>query len=509
MTNKRGFNLIDDPWIPLGDGNVSISEALLDAHTLPGWPDGDPGLAAAVMRTLTVFAYRVTGMDQPMGRSSFALEQRRLLDEGRFDAGAVARYIDRHRDRFWLIGAPLNAPPFAQDRSLQVSKRDPVSKAVTAWASGHNPVLGPHADTDSLDAATAAQRLVVLRYYSAGGTHTPHPNKPGRGRAHLKDAALRGTMSLHPHAETLARTLMGHLVPLPHDAPDFGAPFWESPPVADPLAGHQGQAGLLEQLAARQDKTMLLHHNEADGIRGFTIAEGPGSASDLSSTDPYLLYDENMLPRKPHLGRDFWREAEALLNQTDDGRANLSAEILKWASSHADEQRIYEPSEFSWAVVSHLGHQSVERLWTLSSAPHLLALFAPDASLRARRFLNEASSAEGMMTKQTKELIKKVQAPTSKRKTERRRIYEQATCETARAEFWTRSEPDFWTAALSSMTSDEQTRRLRSHALAGYDTATAAMARDQRSLLFVEECRRWIAAWPRAQRSARPNKEAP
>ena len=504
MTSERGLNLIDDPWIPMGGGDVSISEALLDAHTLPGWPDGDPCLAAAVMRTLAVFAYRVTGMDQPMRRSRFALEQRRRLDEGRFDAGAVASYIDRHRDRFWLVGAPLDAPPFAQDLSLQVLEPHPVSKAVTAWASGHNPVLGPHADTDSLDAATAAQRLVVLRYYSAGGTNTPHPNKPGRGRAYLENAALRGTMSLHPHAETLARTLMGHLVPLPHDAPGFGAPFWESPPVADPLAGHQGQAGLLEQLAARQDKTMLLHHNDVDGIHGFTIAEGPGSARELSCTDPYLLYDEDMSPRKPRRGRDFWREAEALLTHTDDGRAHLSAEILNWArDEHADEQRIYEPSEFSWAVVSHLGDQSKEILWALSSAPDLLALFAPEASLRARRFLNQASSAEGAMTKQIAKLRHQTETMPV-RPSDKAEVYA-----SARAEFWTQAEPDFWTAALRGITSDQQTRRLRSHALAGYDTSTAPVARDQRSLLFVEECRRWIAAWPRAQRGTRPNKEAP
>lgn len=492
MTNRNGFNLVDDPWIPLGGTEVSISDALLEGHHLPGWPDGDPVLAAAVMRTLAVFAYRVTGMDQPMSRSDFASRQRSLLDAGRFAAGAVNRYTSRHHDRFWLVGGPANTVPFAQDPSLERTDPHNAATAVTAWASGNNPLLGPHADTNRIDAATAARQLVVLRYYSAGGTRTRHPDRPGSGSAKTKASGLRGTMSLHPHGDSLARTLIGHLMPLPAGVTEFGNPFWEAPPPQDPLASHRGQAGLLEQLAARQDKTMLLRQDKTDGICGFTIADGPGAARDLACLDPYVLVGDDMTPVKPREGRAFWREAEPLLTQADTGRARLGAEILDWArGEQAGAHAIYEPSEFSWAVVSHLGDRSKDLLWQASSAPHLLALFAPDAALRARRFLKEAADAESAMTRQIAKLRHDMSTMPSRDKAE--------VHGSARAEYWTRAEPDFWAAVRDGLAPEEQTSGLRSHAFAGYDIAVAAMSRDQRALWFVEKSRQWIRAWPPAR----------
>ncbi|MYA43143.1 MAG: type I-E CRISPR-associated protein Cse1/CasA, partial [Gemmatimonadetes bacterium] len=54
MSDSRGFNLVDDAWIPIGGREVSLSDALTEAHELPGWPDGEPGFAAVLLRLMAI-----------------------------------------------------------------------------------------------------------------------------------------------------------------------------------------------------------------------------------------------------------------------------------------------------------------------------------------------------------------------------------------------------------------------------------------------------------------------
>ncbi|MYJ10924.1 MAG: type I-E CRISPR-associated protein Cse1/CasA, partial [Gemmatimonadetes bacterium] len=72
MSDSRGFNLVDDAWIPIGGREVSLSDALTEAHELPGWPDGEPGFAAVLLRLMAIITYRVTGLDdETLDRAQF------------------------------------------------------------------------------------------------------------------------------------------------------------------------------------------------------------------------------------------------------------------------------------------------------------------------------------------------------------------------------------------------------------------------------------------------------
>ena len=76
----------------------------------------------------------------------------------------------------------------------------------------------------------------------------------------------------------------------------------------------------------------------------------------------------------------------------------------------------------------------------------------------------------------------------------------------ARAEFWRSAERDFWDTAGGRLQVEAFTNRLRSHALAGYDTATATLLHDRRTHLYAVESRRWLAIW---RRRAPNDSEAP
>ncbi|MXV86604.1 MAG: type I-E CRISPR-associated protein Cse1/CasA [Acidimicrobiales bacterium] len=484
----NGFNLITDPWIPVAGGPVSIEQALLDAHDIDGWPCSDPAFSEALMRLLVPMVYRITGMDDPkLSRYEFADQQRRLLEKGRLDPDRVRSYLDRHRDRFWLVHPPASQQPFAQDPTLAAVEPKPPSKLVVSWASGNNPLLGPHAPSGMLPPAEAAQQLLVQRCYASGGLHTKHPAHAGSGR--FVGAALRGTTCVHPIGSSLAKTFIGHLVPLPPDT-SFGQTWWEETSV-EIVAPYRYRAGLLEQIAVRQDKTMLLYAAITGEITGFTISEGRGRDTALDCLDPYWLMNAEREPIKPREGRAFWREAEALLSSTDDGRRAASATILEWAADPDGGGGNYPPNAFSWAAISHRGDKSKELAWSCSHASNLLNIFEPAVAMRCLEFLAAAADAERQMAKQLAKAWHSADVMPSDPKSKN------AVYAPARATFWGRCEMDFWDAARSPVDAEQRDERLREYALAGYDDATAHLLHERRSHLAVVESREWIARWRR------------
>ena len=489
---STGFNLATDRWIPVAGSKASIEEALTDAHMLPGWPDGDPGLAEALLRLLVPIIYRVAGLDdETLTRSGFATRQQRLLDNGRFDPDEVRQYLNRHKDRFWIVDPPLGEVPFGQDPALAAVDPHEAAKAVSRWASGNGPVLGPHAPCGVIAPDEAVCHLMVQRCYSLHGIHTPHPGTT-KARASLLAGPLRGTMSVHPVGATLAATLIAHLVPLPSDGTRFGEPFWETTQTAGPVERWSERAGLLEQIAVRQDKTMLLRITEG-AVTGFTLAEGRGVSADLSCRDPYLLTNPDGTPSKPSAGKALWRECEALITQTDRGVRARTAEILDWAIFD-EADTCYRNAAFSWAVVSHRGAKNAQDLeWTTSTFPDLLRLFAPEAKRRAEQFMALAKEADQTMRNQVVAVWKRIKD----RKQADEKMWEAASL--ASTEFWRLAEHDFWATMTGDPPLDHSmyTDRLRRHALAGYHAATERLTHDRRAHLAVEESRKWLVVWQR------------
>ena len=492
------FNLIEDAWIPVGERDVSIREALVCAHELPGWPGGDFGFAEALLRLLVPIVYRVTNMDDEMSDHDFAERQRKLLKEGRFDESRVEDYLAAHFDRFWLTGGPPGVTPFAQDLRLEAVEPHKAAKAVSSWATGNNPLLGPHTRDIELSPEIAAQRLLVLRLYAWGGRCTKHPDLPNKGA--YDGAPLRGTMSAHPVGENLAETLVAHLVPLPGGDTKFGKAFWEQPAsLANCLDAPSKRAGLLEQITGRQDKTMLWRLDPNGSIAGFTIAAGQGVHKLLFCEDPYILCGLDKEPRKPKQNKAFWRESEALIAPPDSGAREMNSLLLQWATG--ENSNSYREKRFSWAVVSHLGDKSKDMIWTRHMAPHLLRLFDRSPAQTARSFLTLANSAEETMVKQIAKLWHSTGQMPGKAEGKA------AVYAPARAEFWKLAEGDFWeavTGAATVVSDGDMRKRLRRHALTAFDRTVEHLTRNARTHLSVVDCRRWIEKWER-QRESQPH----
>jgi len=239
----------------------------------------------------------------------------------------------------------------------------------------------------------------------------------------------------------------------------------------------------------------------ADGlITGFTIAEGPGTNAELACEDPYLLVGSDFEPVKPKPGRAIWREAEALLNTNDVGDPQARAAILDWAIDADGGAGNYRPDMFSWAVVSHHGDKSKDLGWSCANFPRLLHIFDKNAARGCRDYLHTANQAESTMCKQIAKVwhSAEIMPPSPTQKPE---VYAPA-----RTEFWARAETGFWaTADTPNRDPGSMKDELRTHALAGYDKATAPLTGDRRTHMMVVESRRWLEQWERRANRTQPD----
>ena len=488
--SHAGFNLVDEPWIALGERAVSIRGAVASGHELPGWPSGEPVAAAVIIRLLMPIVYRASGMDDPeLGGRRFADRQQRLLAAGRLDSDSVNEYLDRHRDRFWLTGAPEGSPPFAQDPTLSAVEPLPITKLVGTWASGNNPTLGPHAPVGDIDLAAAARWLLVTHSYGSGGLHTRRP--PGGPTGKFQNSRLRRTMSLHPVGPTFAETLLHHLVPVA-DGHEFGDPSWEAPHPSDQTVSPRSRAGLLEQLAGRHDKTVLLSVGDKGRPTGVVVSAGPGRNEGLEYPDPYLVTEPGHRPHSPRAGRDAWRDIDALVIHSDEVRPEhrLDSPILAWWQNNSGAAVVPE----RWALVSHRSYQTKEQGWGLANLPDLVGMFPHDtaAARTATAVVAAAENASSVMGKQLSALSRATSGSSKS-----------ARYTDARAVFWSGAEPTFW-AAVTADDPDPTpqaawVKELRRHALAGFDAATAHLTQAPRTHMAVEMYRRWVEFWGRPQ----------
>ena len=123
-STRAGFNLVDDPWIPLrpcGGGpqqDVSLRDALVSAGQWVGYPDDDSQFGPAVLRFLTAFTYVVSDFAGCSNRTKYLSTFNDLWDRGQFDRDRVERYLDRHKDRFWLFGDDPGTERWMQNQVL-------------------------------------------------------------------------------------------------------------------------------------------------------------------------------------------------------------------------------------------------------------------------------------------------------------------------------------------------------------------------------------------------------
>lgn len=472
---RSGFNLIDDSWIPIDGHDLSIRDALTRAHEMPPWFDSSqPQASVAIVRLLAAIAYRVTGLDAAAGdpdRFDEAISE--TLSVGRFTARDVNDYLDRWRDRFWLIPPDgSNARPFMQDPELDEAQRGVPPRGI--GSSKLAPDNAPSYRWDNqivghLTPAEAARYLLAFMWYGPGGfpdgTHPRHA--PG---AKWQVSPLRGSASIHPCGDNFFATLLLHLVPADPGATTFasvGIPDWEMNTLLGADIPLSPGDGILAHLAGRWDKTALLvpavDHLTIERVH---LATGR-RRGDVTERDPYVLHwerkDKNdstleIIPFKPRRGRAVWRDLESLRGSAASGAPTSIVRHIAASNELVSQVR-------QWALITHIHDNAKEVSWSLSRLPWLFLLDRA-AGDRCLQFIQRAEDVATTLSRAIKQVADAaIRAQNSQKPLQ----------EVGASQFWSSMEERF-AAVLSGTADPERTAAIIvEDALDAFDAAISAV----------------------------------
>lgn len=346
-----GFDLRDEPWIPvrLGSSSVEVGlrELFLRAHEIEDLELPIPPAASGLLRLLAAMTVRIASHDgvflDDEDLAEDAVQWRRLrgrvLALGRFDPEAVNCYFDRKElaGRFDLFDS--EGRPFLQDPRLRAEcvdakgKPNPsgVNKLILGRPTGVNGAVlfGHFTDTAPVPvrAAEAAWHLIAQLYYGPSGQCTPRritADKPGNGDA----GPLRKTVSFHPWAPRLFTTLV---LGVPARGPGMEAADldfcpWEDE-LSDPLGVLPPPGWPVRLLTGRARHAVLLEPTEdRTHVRDAYITWATHQPA-VAARDPYVILDMPKaggapFPRAADAQRALWRDLDALLLRTTDGESS-------------------------------------------------------------------------------------------------------------------------------------------------------------------------------------------
>lgn len=314
------FNLIDEPWIPCVEATgarveLSLRDTLARAHELREIDDDSPLVVASLHRLLLAILHRNFGP----GSSK---EWRALWDAGRFDAGALERYWEEWKDRFFLFHPTR---PFYQTvdadtlQSAKEGKTITLAKFAEELASANNATLFDHSldeTPEGVSRARAARLLVAAQTFALGGGRPP---KDAVIQLRLSDAPWARGAAILLRGRTLFLTLMLNLLvrdearPIPSTLEE-DAPSWEGT-LRDPRK--RDPEGYLDYLTWRSRRALLA---PGETVRHTVTIQGD-SLSDseevLAVEDPMMAFHKGakkgFVPFRLEADRAVWRDAHTLL----------------------------------------------------------------------------------------------------------------------------------------------------------------------------------------------------
>lgn len=326
-----GFNLVDDPWVPVrtaeGGGIASLREVLVNPQQFVALDADEVDEFFALLRLLTTVLNRA--FEGPRTADDWA---EIAYDDG-YDVQAIEAYLGRWRHRFELFDPER---PFLQYAGLAGNEHAPPSKLLPSLSSGNAVTLFSHAsdgDVLSLTPAEAARGLV-------------HVVLNGRGSIKGGEYGVFGARVAVVGGD-LRETIVGNLPPYRGEGQD-GIPVWERATArvltARPREAPDVPRGLMD-FATWQWRAVLLRRSDDGLVRSCVYGPGPRPAGE-EPADPARWYDRPTQAERakdPSLplwrdhrlrpDRDVWREADVLVAAL--ARSDTPG-VLAWTVDHRE-----------------------------------------------------------------------------------------------------------------------------------------------------------------------------
>lgn len=370
MGNRPKFNVISEPWIPVGKMTgetavMGIRDVLLHAHELYGVNIASPLLAYGVQRILIAFlidAFRPEDID----------ELSALIGRGRFDGETIDAYIALCREGGECFDLFDEKRPFLQSVfEGDTGQQDYIVKLFAEWPEGNNHVHFNHVREDShlFTPAECAQALCALPAFAMN-----------YGRS--KYFGINGAPPIYfLHAgKDLFETLVCSMV----TQSEYAGMSFDNPPIAwrsstpVPAGAPVERVSLLHGLTAQPRRIQLIPEQTAKGIllRYMKYDKGWNYETVSNWRDPHVAYylDNKGVKKmlRPREGRAVWRDLGSilpknsqpmLLNRLDEKLA-LRPDVSDFASLHS----YVLVGKFKGVIYASLG-------WFEEPIPNYLYLF--------------------------------------------------------------------------------------------------------------------------------------
>jgi CRISPR system Cascade subunit CasA len=378
------FNLIDEPFIPclLPDGTrreCGLKETLLRAHEIHEIRDESPLVTVALHRLLLAVLHRNFGLES-------LAAWKRLWQAGRFDAGRLAAYFDRWRDRFDLFDS---ARPFYQTGGMSTKTPPlPVAALFDERACNNNATLFDHSWNDGGRAASpaeAARGLAARQGFALGLGVSPDVTINGGTvkTGNRKDGPLARGLLLLVRSDNLFQTLLCNLTQ--YDSKEDDAPVWErDDPEA--LVGRPRADGRLDLYTFQCRRLQLA---PAPGVEPPAVTHvhfAQGRAPHPDEIDPMKAYrrDEKRGWEEFSIKKEkaVWRDSSALLELASDPERPALA--LNWLARAAADGVVPRHAVYNldtFAVGAKPGKATSIILWRHDRMPLPLAYLGDRALL--------------------------------------------------------------------------------------------------------------------------------
>lgn len=355
MTDRPGFDLTTEPWIPaLGlDGAVhelSPIDVFARADELVSIGGELPTQGFALTRLLLAILHRAVG--GPEDRADWA----ELWRSPGLPVDDVVRYLGQWRHRFDLFSVEA---PFLQVGDLSTAKGEfsGLEKLIADVPNGH-PYFTTRAGRAlrSIGFAEAARWVVHAQAFDSSGIKSGAlgDSRVKGGKGYPIGIAWTGNLgSVLVQGTTLRDTLLLNLLPydeqvlgLSWSGPEADLPVWERPPLTAAVEREASSPRGPADLYSWPSRRVRLV-GDAAGVTGVLVANGdPLAVQDAHTFEPMSAWRKSeaqakklgrplvYMPRDHSSDRAFWRGLSAMLPsgsaQRAGGAMTLSPAMSEW-----------------------------------------------------------------------------------------------------------------------------------------------------------------------------------
>lgn len=369
--NDREFNLLDEPWVRVmrpdcSVEEVSLAEALLNAHEYTDLAGEMPTQDAAVLRVLLALLFAVfarvdaEGREAPLAKPKDAITRWRALWElDRFPEKPLRDYFARWHDRFWLFDPDhpfFQVPDKVWKRKVAGGERLGTAGNVAklngeVFAGGNKKRLFQSAlENGGLTYSQAARWLIALMAWDDTALKPTEKGLPS-----AKTGWLGQLGYIQAQGKTLFETLMLNLTLLQDGAQKWDTkvcledeylicPCWE---LEKPRVGERvviSQPKTPAALYTVQSRRIQLLRG-VDKVTSFVMLVGDSFQQEdqlgkLLREQMTLWYDTSRranapacyVPRRHDESKQFWREFPTAFAQ-QEGRKGRQPGIVRWLAA--------------------------------------------------------------------------------------------------------------------------------------------------------------------------------